>query len=348
MRLKASALITLIAVLTTACGARVGSQAVSGRVSSKPAVVSPSPNLASAPPTPSWTPPTSPAPSGLPAPIPTVPRDLARVAVKQRGGIRVEIELQRNPLPAGEPSWIKVTVTNRGANDVTWFHDGCALAAVVQGRSEVAWPMGQEHTAQPAMFKTYALGGSIADSPSPHGWFLFVPKAHLNAGSYGCADIGIPDRIRPGRSNRQTLWWSGFTDLNRSMPPTGSATILASAAYYWRGSKEPERITDQAIDLELAAWITSEDATERLSPAQIVDAAVADSAFAAYLDTQSIANGREAIAWYDAARDVWEVGLLVWYEATTPRISGVVVDPVTGAILAPLDRAWDQEQDGFP
>ena len=69
-------------------------------------------------------------------------------------------------------------------------------------------------------------------------------------------------------------WWSGFSDMNRALPPVGPATILAHVGY--------------------------------------------------------------------------EVGVMPWYETEPPRIHGVLVDAVTGAIVGQLDRPWDREVDPFP
>lgn len=289
------------------------------------------------------------SPSPPPTPAPTIPPDLARVAVASRGAIRVRIELERNPLPAGEPSWVTVTVTNRGSELVTWYHDGCAMAATSYGTSDVAWEMGVDPaTDRAAMFKTYALGGSIAASPKPRGTIQFVPEAFLATGLPGCADIGIADTIEPGERIRQTHWWSGFTDKNRAVPPAGPVTIRSYVAFFWEGSQEPERITDHAIELEIDAWITDHGGPDRLSPAQVVDAALADPEFAAYVDTQDIPSGRAEITWYDPDREVWEVGVMPWYATDPPRIRGVLVDPFTGKVLSPLDRPWDPDVDGWP
>lgn len=86
-----------------------------------------------------------------------------------------------------------------------------------------------------------------------------------------CPDIGIGETIEPGDSLNQTLWWSGFTDVNRACPPDGPATIAA---------------------------------------------------FAAYVETLAIANGRAEIPWYDPRRNVWEVGIMPWYE-TEPTLLGM-------------------------
>lgn len=309
-----------------------------------PAPTTPQPSIASLPPLPS---PTA-VPTIEPTPGPTPPSGLARVAVVERDGIRVRIELQRNPLPAGEPSWVKAKVTNRGTTDLTWFHDGCAQPAWMYARSEVAWPMGREQSDPVRMFKTYALGSSLNRDPSPFASLDFVRKRYLHWGSTPCADTGIPETILPGGSVRITLWWSGFSDQNRAIPSAGPATIYASAGYYWRKGLKARESSDNAIPLELDAWITSDAGPARLSPAQIVDAAVADPAFVEYLATQRIANGRATIAWYDAKRDVWEVGVMPWYETKPPRIHGVLVDPITGTIVGPLDRTWNVDVDPWP
>lgn len=278
---------------------------------------------------------------------PTPPSDLRTAAVRRHDGIRVRVELQRNPLVAGEPSWVRVTVTNTGTDVVTWFHDGCALAAWVGGESQVPWAEGRRLPAQAQMFKQYALG-TFNGQPLPPASIRYVPAEMLGAGSYGCADIGMTDRIKPGGKLRQTLWWSGYTDVNRALPPSGPMLIKATAAYYWRGTREPDDIPDQAIDLALDAWVVGGTGVDRLSPAEVVDAAVADPAFAAFLETQPLANGREEIAWYDAGADAWEVGVMPWYETEPPRIRGVRIHPVTGEVLGPLDRPWDEEADGAP
>ena len=162
------------------------------------------------------------------------------------------------------------------------------------------------------------------------------------------ADIGISETIEPGETLRETRWWSGFTALNRALPPAGPATIRGFAGYYWRG-KEPSDIAAQTIELELdGTWTVSDVAADRLSPAQAIDAALADPDFAAYVETQAIADGRAEIAWYHPDRDLWEIGVMPWYETEPPRIHGVLVDAVTGAIFGPLDRSWIEAVDLFP
>ena len=175
----------------------------------------------------------------------------------------------------------------------------------------------------------------------------FVEKERLHAGPSGCADLGISETIEPGETIERTRWWSGFTDLNRALPAAGPATFHGFAGYYWRG-KEPTDITDHAIELELDAWITSDAAAARLSPAQAIDAALSDPTSPPTSRRRPSRTDVPTIAWYDAERDLWEIGVMPWYETEPPRIHGVLVDAVTGAIRGPLDRPWDRDVDPFP
>jgi hypothetical protein len=258
----------------------------------------------------------------------------------------VEVELQRNPMPAGERSWVKITVTNRGRTDVTWLSDGCADIAYVRGASAVAWSMGEAQPGNLGKFKTYAVGGQIA-APSPFATFWFVPEDKLGRGSYGCGDVAHLRTLAPGESRQQTRWWSGVSLLNRALLPAGPATLSVSTDTYWR-DRDPDRDPGAVITFEVPAWIEASDSAARLSPAEIVDRALADQGFARFVETQEIANGRESIAWYRPDRDIWEVGVLPWYETKPPRIHGVIVDAKTGAILGPLDREWNPDLDGWP
>ncbi len=355
MRARGVAVLLLASVLLAACDGVADS---TDRATANPAppaspvaLASPSPSAPpDAPPataSPVATPSPGPTPSGSTAPT-EPPDSLPRVAVTEQDGIRVRMELQRNPLRAGEPSWVRTTVSNLGTDDVTWLHDGCATSVVVHGQSEMDWPPGIDQTGQALSFKNRLLNVYVTtDRPRPAA-LNFVPRAMLGAGSYGCTDIGITEIIRPGQAVRRTLWWSGYADVKRGLPPDGPATITGFAGYYWRGHREPEVITDRKLELGIPAWIVDGAQGQRLTPPEVIDAALADPSFVAYLETQDLGNGREEILWYDPAADVWEVGVMPWYESKPPRIHGVLVDPVTGAIRGALDRPWDEEADGFP
>lgn len=344
---RSVAQVTLLAMLVTACahGPAASRPATSSAPSGSP-VADTSVSAASTA--------TSSVPSATslsvesvtPTPPATPPADLARVVVAERDDIEVRIELQRNPLPAGERSWARVTVTNRGTDEVTWAHDGCAAQAWIRGSSAVPWVIGVEHDGQAAKFKARALDRDLPDASDFRASILFVPKNLLGSPRPTCADIGLAASIKPGKSIKQTVWWSGFTTKNRALPPTGPMPLTIFAGYYFRGEEPSDLIQDGAINLGLDAWVV--DAPRRPSPAEAIDAALADPTFAAFVETQDLANGRDVLAWYDAQRDVWEVGVLPWHETTPPRIHGVLVDGTSGVVIGPFDRVWDHDKDHFP
>jgi hypothetical protein len=41
-------------------------------------------------------------------------------ATAEQNGVRLTIELERNPLPAGQPTWITKTITNTGRDAVVY------------------------------------------------------------------------------------------------------------------------------------------------------------------------------------------------------------------------------------
>src|SRR4029079_11169490 len=231
-----------------------------------------------------------------------------------------------------EPNWVRTTVRNLGSNDVTWFHGGCRTAVGVNGESLVAWPAGRQQTGTALSFKNRVLNVPVTTSTPWPPQLRFVPQDMLGRGTYGCADVGIAETIRPGEAIHQTAWWTGFADVRMGLPPTGPVAITASAAYYWRGHREPNSIAEHRLELSLPAWLIGGLDGNRLTPPEIVDAALADPSFVAYLDTQQLGDGRDEILWYYPTRDVWEVGVLPWHETKPPRIHGVLVDPVTGEI----------------
>lgn len=79
-----------------------------------------------------------------PGPSSTVPLRLRRSATVEQDGVRLRVELERNPMPAGEPTLIRTTVKNVGKDDLRWSHDGCAIAVGVWGEMvDVAWRPGE-------------------------------------------------------------------------------------------------------------------------------------------------------------------------------------------------------------
>ena len=295
----------------------------------------------------------SPRPTMTPAPTsepePTIPPDLERTATKTRDDIRVTVTMQRNPLPAGERSWVKTRVENLGATDVTWFHDGCAAPVGVEGQAAEQWRDGTTHAGNAQQFKDLVLG-MLGQQEEPLPPIVsFQPKRHLGRGSYGCADMGMAETIKARQGDPRDALVDGIL---RAGAWGSRHQVVCSCAWRQRSTGEgPSRWTTSrttASGSQLDARISQGVSSARPTPPEIVDAALADADFATFLETQELTNGREVLAWYDAEEDRWEVGVMPWYETEPPRIHGVLVDAATGEVIAPLDRPWIHDVDPAP
>lgn len=102
------------------------------------------------------------------------------------------------------------------------------------------------------------------------------------------------------------------------------------------------------LEVKLDTWVADGADETRLSPPEVADAALADPAFAAYLETLDLGNGNEVVMWYRPERDLWEVGVLDWYGGPGATMHLVLIDPSTGVVLDTVDRSWDRDADGFP
>jgi hypothetical protein len=80
---------------------------------------------------------------------------------------------------------------------------------------------------------------------------------------------------------------------------------------------------------------------------EIVDAAVADPRLAPLL---RLGDGKEPIVQHDADLDLWNVGVLEHGGRTRywERFTGGLVDPVSGDVVAIIDRPWISNQDPRP
>ena len=284
-----------------------------------------------------------------PAPAPTIPANLSTMAVAEQDGVRITIELERNPIPAGEPTWVRITVTNLGHDDLIWFHDGCAITIGVNGQLEDAgYRTGASLSAPFQTFKGYLLDvRSIRDGDI---WIGFTPEAYIGKGSFGCSDIGISDRVRPGASIAQRAQWNGLGYLFGPPPPSAGVDLIGSFRYYWRESTgEPEDITKQVIDVHLRTWVLGR-AEVLLDPAEAVDAALADPRLPDFLARLKLRYANEPFLRYDTGTGTYAIGVLVDGDEPQTRstLHTAIVDAHTGEVRDFRERIWDWQAEGNP
>lgn len=284
---------------------------------------------------------------GTPTPQPTPPADaLGTVATVDHDGVRVTVELERNPLPAGEPTIATTTVTNIGPDDMIWFHGGCAVTVGVSGSmADRHWrPVPNRRDGKARQFEANAeddLGLSKGTIPID-----FVPPRNVGKGPILCTLEGISERVAPGNSIVQQLVWGGVAGSRFAPPPSGLVNFTASFGDYWRASTgEPEDITKQTITLPFDAWIDSSE-PDRLEPAEAIDRALDDPRLLALLAALQLRNANAPTIRFDQPTNTWQVGLVDMGEP--PVVHLVVVDATTGELVGWIERDWDFAKEGNP
>ena len=261
------------------------------------------------------------------------------------------IALERNPLPAGQPTWVSVAVKNTGADEVTWMHDGCATLVGVGGRVEARWREGLPMSGRDGQFKSFALGlGFDGRGPVPIN-IGFTPEWAIGRGHYWCADTAFFEKLRAGETLQRRLRWDGLSNGWQDPPPTGRVRLVATAGHFWRTSDgQPDSIEDAVIRVPLDAWISPGKAAGRLDPPEVIDIALQDPEFAAWFAPIDFGNAAEHWFKYLPDEDRWQVGLLRWYvpEADKATLHYLVIDPVGGGITDRVERLWDVKKDGWP
>lgn len=293
-------------------------------------------------PTSSQTPGPTFTPSPIPTPASTPPADLGTEIVAERDdlGLRMTVRFQRNPMPAGEVSEVDTEMLNIGKHDVLWTHDGCAKTIGVNGTmSDVKWPLGTGQAGVAAEYKRMALyqwDGSI--------YLSFVFQSLLGKGSYGCADSAVGERIAPGDSIKQRLYWDGLGRLNGVPPPRGAVDIRLYAGYYSRPGQSDEG--PWIVEQKAFAWVSADPQPALLSPAEAIDKALAVPEFIAWLGNLHLGNGNEPYVVFNRTERRWEVGTVIWNP--TAQLHLILIEGVTGEFLGVVDRPFDYGSDPAP
>nr|MBA3779931.1 hypothetical protein [Chloroflexota bacterium] len=112
------------------------------------------------------------------SPQSTPPTELPLEAVVEKAGIQLRIVLDRNPMPAGQPTWATTEVRNTGTRDLHWITDGCethvGISAELQG---VTWDPGTATDGPLAEYRDWFIESANLTEGSI--WFSFAKPAHV-------------------------------------------------------------------------------------------------------------------------------------------------------------------------
>jgi hypothetical protein len=316
--------------LTLAAGVACGGPPPSGSPS-------PSPSNTVATPAPART--TTPTPTPVafvvaPArPIASPPTDeLPLTASAEGDGVRVAITLERNPMPAGEPTWVTTEVRNIGDDDLL-YADDCSLVGVSGAMTGTRWRPGVAFTGRMAEYKAWAIESrALADGTI---WIGFTPEGivdrGLEAGEYGCGDVLVVSRLRPGESRTERARWMGLAMLSYAPPPGGDITLTGVFSFFWRSSEEdpdPPQASGRRLEVPLATWIGGVANPPRVDPTEAIDLAVTDPVFGPWVLARPFRSGADWTLRFDSIARQWRVGLLSYYPE--PRTREVLIDAGTG------------------
>ena len=283
----------------------------------------------------------SPTPSATPRPTPVAtlgqgdpPDDsLPKRASVERDGVRVTIQIGDNPLRSGQRTVIEATIKNTGRDTLHWMVDGCGVNVWphvdlpgAQWRSSAV-----ATTPQLRAYSTYLQLGARLDLPNR---LEFEPGWLFGRRHYGCADLGIPRSLKPGASTTDELIWSGQSRDRLGPPLTSPAVVTAKFARWWRGDAEDAPPNQKPIIVTLDSRVTGGPAPEFLSPAEAIDAALADPAFTQWIITKPFTDDRDVVVEYDPDVNVWMIGMIHDRDNQPSLRHMALVDPLTGKVIA--------------
>jgi len=301
--------------------------------SSRAAAVTPSPSIA----TPGPSTPTS-------VPTPTIPADLATRAVAEQDGVRLTIELDRNPMPAGQPTWITTTITNSGGDAVVYVPCGEIVYVSAAGVGP-PWRPGRNPPNPAAIWKTYLLDHQGLQTKDRY--VLFFVAGQTGASS-GCGDIAHVTTLAPGRTVHERQSWDGFAFRQFAPPPTAVIDLVGRFEFD-RGDPLAEHPPEDRhrLEVHLETWIAGlPDAF--LDPAEAADIALTDPRLTALLASRDLRNGNEGVARFDPKTALYQIGMLESGSLPVSRAHLVLVDARTGEIVGFVERDWDYDVDGYP
>lgn len=333
----------VVAVLVVACGGSptvIETPAGSVQTTTAPSVAAAlgTPTTPMIDPSGAPTPATGPSPSAsTPAATPgaSEPPDdsLPRSASVERDGVKVTVQVAQNPLHAGERTAVSTTVKNTGGDTLHWSVDGCGVNAWAWAELPgVHWrPSAIETTPLLRAYSAWLQTEAKLDAPIR---LRFEPGWLSGMRDYGCADIGIGRSLKPGASMTDELVWDGQATDRLGPPPTSPAVIAASFDHWYRGTADSSPQNQKPIVVTLDSWVVGGPAPAFLSPAEAIDSALADPAFADWIITQPFNDRRDGVTEYDPDVDVWMVGLIHDRDDQRSLLHAALVDPLTGRVIA--------------
>ena len=262
----------------------------------------------------------------------------------EQDGVRLQIELERNPMPAGEPTWVTSTVTNTGQDPVVYVPCGEAVnvGAAIVGPP---WRHGLTLPNPAKVWKAYLLSnyGLEGDDRS----LIFFAEGQTGAAS-GCGDVAHVLSLAPGATFHDRARWDGFAFRRLAPPPTARIDLVGKFEFDLGDLLAEHPPEDRhVLEVHVETWIEGlPDAF--LDPAEAVDIALTEPRLTVLLASRDLRNGNEGVVLFDPKTGVYQIGMLESGSLPVALAHLVLVDARTGEIVVLVERDWDYQVDGYP
>jgi hypothetical protein len=234
-------------------------------------------------------------------------------------------------LEAGHTAVAWVTLQNVGDHELQWTNDGCDTNAGIGATVEASWRESHlDVSPELGPYRKWFREQANLAWPISLGFGRGI-LVGSRPGTGGCADLGLPKTLRPGGKLTQEFLWDGNVAGRLGKPPSGPASLTAT---FDRWSRPGPGKDGAPITVKLDSWIRNGRSEDFLSPAEVIDAALADDRFASWLITRPLRSGADAIVEYDTDLGVWAVGLLTYRDDADPVLHAAFLDAVTGEVIA--------------
>ena len=213
----------------------------------------------------------------------------------EREGVKLTMELRGGiAINAGNGALALVTIENTGTTILRWTNDGCDTNAWIQSTMSATWRDSSiQVSPELAPYREWLREEALVDEPIR---LRFLESGRVTRRFSGCADTGLPKELAPGRNVTQEFRWDGFADPRLGLPPSGPATLTATFERWTRPGPGPGPGQDDArIEVTLDTWVLRGRPDEYLSPAEAIDAALADDRLASWLVTRPLRASADAI-----------------------------------------------------
>jgi hypothetical protein len=250
--------------------------------------------------------------------------------------VRVTITVDRSPMPAGEPTWVTTELRNTGTDDLL-YADDCSLVSVSGAMEDDRWRPGFTFSGRLGEYKAWAVESLTLEDGAI--WIAFTPEGIVNqgleAGEYGCGDVLVVARLKPGEVRVERARWLGLTMRSYAPPPSGQVTLNGTFSFFWReseGDQDPQTESERRLSVPLAAWVQGVATPPRIDPTEAIDIALADPDFGRWVLGRPFRSGADWKLRFDSNAHQWRVGLLSFYPEARTR--EVLIDAATGAVVA--------------